>query len=132
MIQLAPIQLTQGEAVNLLHNYRENGIGKDWTNYAGSWEIVQKDTRVCSGTSALESDGDIWTALTVDQINALSVPDQYRGRTLPSTYFQITITGAQTYQFRAAVTVIRGLNYGDISVDTASLTDDGGITLLAE
>lgn len=132
MITLAPIQVTQGETANLRMTYRENGIGKDWTDYDGAWVVVQKGTAIAAGVTTLETDGDMLTTISVTQLDTLSVPDQYRGRTLPETYFQITATGADVFHFRAAVTVLRGLNYGLTTVDTDSLLDDGGNTLLAE
>ena len=134
MIVLAPIQLTQGEAASLRMTYRDNGVGYDFTGWTGEWVIVQKSTALAAGTCELQTDGDILTSLSVTQIDTLSVPDQYRGRTLPETYFQITATdGTDTLHFRAAVTVFRGLNYGSTTaVSTSGLTDDGGNTLLAE
>ena len=134
MIILAPIDLTQGEAASLRMTYRVNGIGKDFTGWTGTWVISQKGTTLASGTTDLQTDGDMVTAITVAQIDALSVPDQFKGRTLAETFFQITATdGTDTMHFRSAVNVFRGISYSSSTSLTASdLTDNDGNTLLAE
>jgi hypothetical protein len=132
MIQLAPIRLSQGEEIELRQTYRENNVGKDWTGYTATWAVVQGGDTIASGTTTLETDGDMITTPTVAQVDRLSVPDQYRGRTLPDTYFQITVTGPATFLFRAAVTVFRGLNYTTSTSVSSGLTDNDGNTLLAE
>ena len=135
MIILAPIQLTQGEAVALRMTYRENNIGFDFTGWTGTWSIAQRAVTVASAAATLETDGDIISAITVSQIAALDVTDQYRGRTLSETYWQAVLTnGTLSKTFRAAVTVLRGVQYDDpntISTDGPILVDDGN-TLLAE
>jgi hypothetical protein len=134
MIVLAPIQLTQGEAASLRMNYRENNQPYDFTGWTATWTVVQLGDVIASGTCELQTDGDILTSMTVAQIDVLSVPDQYKGRTLPDTYFKIAASsGSSVLNFRAAVIVLRGLSYASSSTITStdSLTDDLN-TLLAE
>lgn len=135
MIILAPVTLTQGEAISLRMTYRENNIGYDFTGWTGTWSIVQRDVTVISGTATLETDGDIVTAITAAQIAALAITDQFRGRTLSETYWAAALTdGTDSLNFRAAVTVLRGVDYSGATdtISTDGLTVDDGNTLLAE
>lgn len=135
MIILAPVTLTQGEAISLRMTYRENNIGKDFTGWIGTWSVVQRDAAVISGAATLESDGDIVTAITAAQIAALTITDQYRGRTLSETHWAAALTnGTDSLSFRAAVTVLRGVDYSgaSLTISTDGLTVDDGATLLAE
>ena len=123
MIILAPITLTQGEAIQLRMTYRENNVGFDFTGWTGTWSIVQRAVTMASAAMELQADGDMVSAVTAAQIAALDVTDQFRGRTLSETYWQGTVTnGTASMTFHAAVTLIRGVQYqpGD------------GNTLLAE
>lgn len=135
MIILAPVTLTQGEAISLLMTYRENNVGFDFTGWTGDWAIVQRETVMASAAMTLQTDGDMFSDITSAQIDGLDVTDQYRGRTLSETYWRGVVTnGTASKTFRAAVTVIRGVQYqtsDGIAPDGSLLVDDGN-TLLAE
>jgi hypothetical protein len=135
MIILAPITLTQGEAIQLRMTYRENNVGFDFTGWTGTWSIVQRAVTMASATMELQTDGDMVSAVTAAQIAVLDVTDQFRGRTLSETYWQGAVTnGTASMTFRAAVTVLRGVQYqpGDGIDMSGSLTVDDGNILLAE
>lgn len=112
MITLAPIVVTEGEQSDQRMVYLVDSVGFDFTGWTGTWSIIRRGSTVASGAMNLVSNGEMIWDMTIPQVATISDEDQDRGRTLLDTYWQCSVSnGTSTLNFRAAVTVIRGLHY---------------------